>query len=53
MRAQMLVGNVLVTYDPSVVTVCPPHSAAGRLRWYCQPRPTRRLPLSLGVVGRW
>lgn len=36
-----------------IVTRCPTRSADGRLHWFPCPHPTRNLPLSLGVVGRW
>lgn len=35
------------------ITVCRPGTAHQRLVWLMQPHPTRNLPLSLGVVGRW
>jgi hypothetical protein len=35
------------------VTRCRPGHARGRLTWGCVPHPTRAIPLSLGIVGRW
>ncbi len=36
-----------------VVTLCRPGHARSRLVWGVTNHPTRCLPLSLGVVGRW
>lgn len=36
-----------------VITHCPPRPAFGHLVWGISTHPTRNLPLSLGVVGRW
>jgi hypothetical protein len=36
-----------------VVTMCRPGHARSRLVWGVTSHPTRSLPLSLGVVGRW
>ncbi len=35
------------------VTICRPGYATSRLVWKMQPHPTRQIPLSLGIVGRW
>lgn len=45
-----LVSAWLATH---VATRCPSRSAHGRLVWGIAAHPTRGLPLSLGVVGRW
>jgi hypothetical protein len=50
MSVQQLVAIYLATHT---ITLYAPGVAASRLRWYMTSHPTRNLPLSLGVVGRW